>query len=201
MKYELFYNPDTRLLYNNYREITTEGDWNSVELHFIIPLVWINVSKWASDNNYTAYCVFDREHIIPLPYAEAQESIEGIIHIFGWDDAFYLIPYRDSTGYWIYNQSKRRCEFAWVETLEDAISELNSSGPPKTEVGWVEEIVDYPDIPDNPDEYPDEESDGIMIPHDLMNRPYVQLQLKFVSETETFYSYNILEVKINKAIR
>jgi hypothetical protein len=112
-----------------------------------------------------------------------------------------MIPYRDGSGYWIYDRVVNECVIKWAESIEDARAGLKELTGELEDRGYATEIVEYPDISNNPDNYPEEYSGSVAVPQELLNRPYFQIQLKFQSNDETFYSLNIVEIKVNKAIR
>lgn len=217
MIYEILYDPDTRLisdrLLNTKR--ATHGDRNYIHLNFVIERYWQLVGDWASQHGYTAYCVFDKDHIIELPLTpEPSLPTDIILHIIGWDNQYYMIPYESGEGWWIFDYRGYRCFSVWVQSFEEACYQITeyegeSLFPPEL---YEDPDMPYPEIPDNPDhdyepgDYPfereeDEPSEGgIIVPYDLLKKPYISIQLKFVGADTQFYSINIIEMKLNKFI-
>ena len=125
-----------------------------------------------------------------------------------------MIPYESQEGWWIYDSRKEDCYSVWVQSFEEAVYQIEqyegqSLFPPEI---YVDSKYDYPYIPDNPDreyqqgDYPFNEYEwedpgiGIYVPEDLMRKPYINIQVKFVAEESQYYSINIIEMEINSEI-
>ena len=211
--YRILYDPDTRLISID-RNAMTKGDRNYVHLDFIIDRYQQLVGDWANQQGYTAYCVFDKDHIIPLPLTPAPSlPTDVILHINGWDNQYYMIPYKNGEGWWIYNSRNNYCFSPWVQSFEEACYQIESYEgeslfPPEV---YEDYAMPYPEIPDNPDweyqpgDYPfereeDTKEGGINVPTDLLKKPYLNVQLKFINDSNRYYSINILEMQLNKFI-
>lgn len=192
----------------------SKGDRNYVHLDFIIEKYWQLVGDWAKQQGYTAYCVFDKSHIVPLPLTPAPSlPTDVILHIIGWDNQYYMIPYKNGDGWWIYDSRNNYCFFPWEQSFEDAVYHISahegeSLFPPEL---MEDTGMEYPEIPDNPDyeyepgDYPFEREEkvdegGIDVPADALTKPYLNIQIKFIGDNTQYYSINILEMKLNKVI-